>query len=80
MLRTHKQDTAQPHYLYDLSLPLPERQYKRMEFHSATAVAAFLGVVPARIYASRANKHRIWSEGQGRWFAVRMAAPKTVSI
>ena len=75
-LRTHVSQTAQPHYLYDLSLPLPERTHKRMLFASATAVAAFLGVTPSRIYVSRANKHRIWSEGHGRWFVVRIATSK----
>jgi hypothetical protein len=58
------------HYLYDLSLPLPERMHKRMLFSSGIAAAAFLGVSPQRVYMSRSNRHRIWSEAQGRWFAV----------
>lgn len=70
---------ATPHYLYDLSLPLPERKYQRMEFPSGIAVAAFLGVAPQRIYVSRANKHRIWSEAQGRWFCVRIANSQTIT-
>ena len=70
---------ATPHYLYDLSLPLPERQFKRMLFPSAIAAAAFLGISPMRIYHSRKYKHRIWSEAQGRWFVVRLATTKTVS-
>ncbi len=70
---------ATPHYLYDLSLPLPERTYKRMLFPSALAAAAFLGVSPMRIYHSRHHKHRIWSEAQGRWFVVRLATTKTTT-
>lgn len=64
---------AQAHYLYDLSLPLPERMNKRMFFPSQVAVAVFLGVQPERISTSRTTKHRIWSEAQGKWFAVRLA-------
>lgn len=64
---------AQPHYIYDCSLPLPERMHKRMFFPSAIAAAVFLGVAPQRIYVSRQAKHRIWSEAQGKWFAVRLA-------
>lgn len=67
---------AQPHYVYDLSLPLPERYHKRMYFPSAIAAAVFLGVSPPRIYVSRQTKHRIWSEAQGKWFAVRLATAK----
>jgi hypothetical protein len=74
ILRTHTSAGAQPHYLYDLSLPLPERTHKRMLFASAMAVASFLGVTPSRIYISRAKKHRIWSEGHGGWFVVRIAS------
>lgn len=70
---------ATPHYLYDLSLPLPERQYKRMLFPSAIAVAGFLGVSPQRIYLSRSTRHRIWSEAHSSWFAVRIANPKTIN-
>jgi hypothetical protein len=65
---------AQPHYLYDLALPLPERIAKRMLFPSAIAMASFLGVSPQRIYASRSTKHKIWSEAQQGWFAVRIAS------
>lgn len=77
---TKSTNAATPHYLYDLSLPLPERQLKRMEFNSGMAAAAFLGVSPMRIYKSRANKHRIWSEAQGRWFVVRLANTKTAEL
>jgi hypothetical protein len=69
-----------PHYLYDLSLPLPERRLQRLEFTSGIAAAAFLGVPPARIYISRTSKHRIWSEAQGRWFAVRVGVTKTENL
>lgn len=72
-------EAATPHYLYDLSLPLPERTYQRMLFPSGLAVAAFLGVSPQRIYVSRTSKHRIWSEAQQRWFAVRRAHLKTTT-
>lgn len=68
-----KSDAGHEHYLYDLSIPLPERTYKRMLFPSAVSVAAFLGVHPNRIYDSRTTKHRIWSDNQGSWFAVRLA-------
>lgn len=68
-----------PHYLYDLSLPLPERKYKRMLFPSAVAAAVWLGVSPQRIYLSRTPGHRIWSETQGRWFAVRIANPNKIT-
>lgn len=68
---------AQPHYLYDLSLPLPERRHKRLYFTSQVAAAVFLGVQPERISVSRATKHRIWSEAQGKWFAVRLANEKS---
>jgi len=78
-LNTRSATTATPHYLYDLSMPLPERQYKRMLFPSAIAAAAFLGVPPQRIYLSRSSRHRIWSEAQGRWFAVRIANTKTIT-
>jgi hypothetical protein len=71
---------AQPHYLYDLSLELPERFQKRMFFPSAIAAAVFLGVSPQRIYVSRNHKHRIWSEAQGKWFAVRLATVKLSEI
>lgn len=71
---------ATPHYLYDMSLPLPERTHKRMMFPSGIAAAAFLGVSPSRIYISRSNKHRIWSEAQGGWFCVRIANVKTVDV
>jgi hypothetical protein len=65
--------TAIPHYLYDLSLPLPQRYQQRLFFTSAISAATFLGVSPQRIYINRAKKHRIWSEAQGKWFAVRIA-------
>lgn len=68
-----------PHFIYDLSLPLPDRKYQRMLFPSAVAAAVFLGVSPQRIYLSRTPKHRIWSEVQGRWFAVRIANPSIVN-
>lgn len=67
---------AQPHYLYNLSLPFPERRLKRMFFPSGLAVAAWLGVSPQRIYYTRANKGRIWSEAQQAWFTVRIATPQ----
>lgn len=65
--------TALPHYLYDLSLPLPERFQQRMYYTSAIAAAAFLGVSPQRIYHARNHKQRVWSEAQQKWFAVRIA-------
>lgn len=76
-LRVDKNNArAQAHYLYDLSIPLPERFHKRMHFPSGIAAATFLGVQPPRIYLSRQTKHRIWSEAQGKWFAVRLANDK----
>lgn len=78
--RVSSSRAATPHYLYDMSLPLPERQFKRMLFPSAIAVAGFLGVSPQRIYLSRASKHRIYSESHGAWFAVRIANVKTESV
>lgn len=72
--------TAQPHYLYDCSLELPERFHNRMFFPSAIAAAVFLGVQPQRIYNARQHKHRIWSEAQGKWFAVRLASVKLSDI
>jgi hypothetical protein len=72
--------TATMHYLYDMSLPLPERRLQRMLFPSAVAAAAFLGVTPQRIYMNRAKKHRVWSEAQGRWFAVRIANPQNEAL
>ena len=71
---------AQPHYVYDLAIPLPERMHKRMLFPSAVAAAGFLGVAPQRIYLSRSTKHRIWSDVHHGWFAVRIASAKTVTI
>ena len=73
-----KNDNAQPHYVYDLSIPLPERNLKRMWFDSAWSAALFLGVPAQRIYMSRSSKHRIWSESQGGWFAVRIAKKEFV--
>jgi len=72
--RTRQSAGAVPHYLYNLSLPLPERQQKRMLFPSAIAIAGFLGVSPQRIYLSRTPNHRIWSEAHNGWFAVRIAS------
>lgn len=77
--RVRETRNAQPHYLYDLSLPLPERMAKRMLFPSAIAMASFLGVSPQRIYASRGTKHKIWSEAQQGWFAVRIASTHIIS-
>lgn len=76
-LTLHHTSGAQPHYLYNLSLPLPERMHKRMFFPSGLAVAAWLGVSPQRIYCTRARKGRIWSEAQQAWFTVRIAHPQT---
>lgn len=75
--RTRHSGGAVPHHVYDLSLPLPERQQMRMLFSSAVAVASFLGVSPQRVYLARSPKHRIYSEAHGRWFAVRIAGVKT---
>lgn len=75
-LNIEKTDKAQPHYLYDMSLPLPERHQKRMFFTSGSAAANFLGVPVQRIYVARSNHHRIYSEAQGGWFAVRLAKAK----
>jgi len=75
-----KPEAGEPHYLYDLSLPLPDRMLKRLPFPSATAAANFLGVTPQRIYHNRKNKTRIWSECHGRWFVVRIANHKTEAI
>lgn len=66
-------ECAQPHYLYDMSIQLPERQHKRLFFASGLAAANFLGVLPQRIYIHRKNKARIWSDKQNGWFAVRLA-------
>jgi len=77
-LNLSKSDNAQPHYLYDMSLPLPERLQKRMWFDSAWSAALFLGVPAQRIYTSRSSKHRIYSESQGGWFAVRIAKKEIV--
>lgn len=80
-IRVNKSNTRTlPHYLYDLSLPLPERRLQRLEFTSGIAAAVFLGVAPARIYVSRNSKHRIWSEAQGRWFAVRIGENKSEQL
>lgn len=69
-------DNSHPHYVYDLSLPLPERRLKRMYFPTGLAAANWLGVVPQRVYTNRKNKARVWSEVHGGWFAVRIATEK----
>lgn len=66
-------DNAHPHYVYDLSLPMPERQLQRLYFPTGMAAANWLGVTPQRVYTNRKNKLRIWSEAHGRWFAIRIA-------
>lgn len=71
---------AVPHYLYDLSLELPERMQKRMLFTSGIAIAAFLGVSPQRVYMCRSKKCRIWSEAQQGWFAIRIASTNPTTI
>jgi len=63
------------HYLYDLSIPLPERREKRLYFSTGLAAANFLGVPPQRVYNNRRTKHKIWSESLNGWFAVRLAEP-----
>lgn len=67
------QYNSHPHYVYDCSLPMPERHQKRMYFPTGMAAANWLGVVPQRVYINRKNKARIWSEAHSGWFAVRIA-------
>lgn len=73
-LTVQKVDThTQGHYVYDLSLPMPERRLKRMYFPSGISTANWLGVLPQRVYMNRRSKCKVWSERQGGWFAVRIA-------
>lgn len=68
-----EQENSHPHYVYDLSLPMPQRRLQRLYFPTGMAAANWLGVTPQRVYNNRKNKLRIWSEAHGRWFAVRIA-------
>lgn len=72
------QDTAHPHYVYDMSIPMPERMQQRMFFPTGVAAANWLGVVPQRVYKNRKNKNLIWSELHNRWFAVRIAQKESI--
>lgn len=76
MLVINDQENAHPHYVYDMSLPMPERRQKRMYFPTGLAAANWLGVVPQRVYVNRKNHARIWSDAHGGWFAVRIATNK----
>lgn len=72
-LKIEKSGEAQPHFLYDLSLGLPDRQRKRKLFESGKDLANYLGVPHSRIYKNRAANKRVYSPRFDRWYAVRMA-------
>lgn len=71
--RASNTEGSHPHYVYDMSLPMPERKLQRLFFTTGTAAANWLGVVPQRVYMNRKSKCRIWSDLRGGWFAVRIA-------
>lgn len=60
-----------PVALYDMALPLPERQEQRLEFGCGREAAQHLGVPPYRVYHNLRSGLRIWSPIHNRWFAVR---------
>lgn len=61
------------HDLYDLSLPLPERQEKKMRFESGAAAANFLGIPPNKLFEKRFPGKRITSKRDHKQYAVRVA-------
>jgi hypothetical protein len=61
------------YFLYDLSLPLEERQREALSrpYDNGMQIARLLAVNPARIYANAGNGNRIYSKAKNKWYAVR---------
>lgn len=64
---------AQGHFVYDLTLPLPQRTESKQFFASATMAANYLGVPNSRVFKNRVSQKRIFSPIHRRYFAVRIA-------
>lgn len=67
-------ENSEPHVIYDLSLPLPERREKALVFRSINYVARFLGVSKGMVVDYRFPGKRI-KDRNGKEWAVRLCPP-----
>lgn len=65
---------ATPHRVYDLSIPdVEERKRQALDFRTATAAAAYLGIPPNKIFYWRTPGKRLYSAKHKKEFAIRVS-------
>jgi hypothetical protein len=70
-------ENAQPHVIYDLSLPLPERREKAIVFRSIAYLARHFKVSSTTIYTHRKIGKR-FKDANGKEWAIRVATPEMI--
>ena len=70
-------ENAQPHVIYDLSLPLEERKAKAQIFRSAAYLARHFGCKGSTITSYREPGKR-YKDKQGKEWAIRLASKEMI--